>query len=191
MRKAIFLTLIVLTVLALAASAFAAPPFTAKQKIVYDGYLQQSGQSAPFTITADTLFVVNNANAVQLPAWIEVYEKHGLLIAEGPFFNGGNPISSIAPNGFGWITLGMIVNNPTHDPWGFPGGQKFVVKISTGPGDPGAIKPTIVEVKQVIYGPPTTMLPGEAIWQAGLFKTWAEAALGGLRGPGLVKAPAW
>ena len=189
MRKSIFLTLIMLTVLALAASAFAAPPFTVKQRIVYDGYLQQSG-TGPFSVLADTLFVVNNANAVQLPAWIEVYEKHGLLIAEGPLFNGGDPISSIAPNGFGWITLGMVVNNPTHDPWGFAGGQKFVVKISTGPGDPGAIKPTIVEVKQVIYTV-SQQYPGEAIWQAGLIKTWAEAALGGLRGPGLVKAPAW
>jgi hypothetical protein len=191
MKKLILLTFVTLVALAFATSVFAAPPFTVKQIIVYDGYLQQAGEVAPFTITADTLFVVNNANKVVSPAYIEVYDKHGLPVNEGMLYNGGTPISSIAANGYGWITLGMLVNRATHDPWGFAGGEKFQVKISTGPGDAGVLKPTIVEVKQVIYSSPTTMLPGEAIWQAGLFKTWAEAALGGRTSPGLIKSPAW
>jgi hypothetical protein len=194
MKKVILLTCIVLSVLVFAASVFAAPPFTVKQIIVYDGYLQQSGQEAPFFITADTLFVVNNANKVAMPAYIEVYTKKGNedpLVFEGLLYNGGQIRSSVPPNGYLWITLGMAVNRATHDPWGFAGGEKFHVKISTGSGDAGNLKPTIVEVKQVIYSSPTTMAPGEAIWQAGLFKTWAEAALGGRTSPGLVKSPLW
>jgi hypothetical protein len=192
MKRIILLSLIMFSILVFAASAFSAPVFEGvKQIIVYDGYLQQSGQAAPFTITADTLFVVNNANKVAMLAWIEVYNKYGIIVGEGFLYNGGNPSSTVPANGYLWITLGMIVPRATHDPWGFPGGEKFQVKISTGPGDAGNLKPTIAEVKQVIYNVPTTMLPGEAIWQAGNFRTWAEAALGGRTSPGLVKSPAW
>lgn len=105
--------------------------------------------------------------------------------------NGGTPLENnkMPFSGFGWITLGMIVGRDTVYPWGFPAGEKFLVKISTGKCDPGATKPAIVEVKQVIYNPEMTVDAGEAIWRADYFKSWAETCLGGRNGPGVVKHP--
>jgi len=206
MQKKLVLILSLFCVLALAASAFAAPPFTVKQIITYDGYLQQDVDFQTVGVTllvADTLFVVNNTNksAVQVPVWIEVFDKKGTQVADQTLYNSGTllPNNQIPKNGFGWVTLGMLVGRDTKDPWGFPAGEKFLVKISTGQGDAGKTKATSVEVKQVIYHeteispgewvPGTTQPPGEAIWRADTIRAWAETALGGLRGPGLVKHP--
>jgi len=195
MRKELILITAILSVVILAGSAFAAPPFTAKQIIVYDGYLQQDVEGGGTLLVADTLFVVNNGNkklTTQVDVWIEVFDKHGTSIGEGTLFNGGDLLTGgkIPANSFGWITLGMIVGRDTEDPWGFAAGEKFVVRISTGKGDPGASKANPVEVKQVIYDSPgTTIAAGEAIWRADLIKTWAETCLGGQNGPGVVKHP--
>jgi hypothetical protein len=196
-RKMAFFVAI-LSIVALAGSALAAPSFTVKQIIVYDGYLQQdvdSPEPGQTLLVADTLFVVNNGNkkaTTQVNVWIEVFDKHGNLINEGTLYNGGDLLTDnkIPANGFGWITLGMMVPRDTVDPWGFPAGEKFVVKISTGKGDPGVCKANPVEVKQVIYdGGGTTVLAGEAIWRADLIKAWAETCLGGQNGPGVTKHP--
>ncbi len=187
MYKKLTLILAVIAVLGFVGTSLAAPPFTAKQVIKYDGYLQED---ATGNVLADTLFVVNNYNKKMLPVWIEVYDKYGTLVVEGTLLNGGSPLEDnlIPVRGFGWVTLGMMVTGPTHDPYGFEGyGQKFTVIISTGKAD-AILKATIVEVKQVIYET-AQQYPGEAIWNAAVIKTWAETALGGLRGPGLVKIP--
>lgn len=197
MYKKIVFFVAILSIVALAGSALAAPPFAVKQIIVYDGYLQQdvdSPEPGQTLLVADTLFVVNNGNknaTTQLEVWIEVFDKDGTLIGEGTLYNGGTPLvnNKIPFSGFGWITLGMIVGRDTADPWGFPAGEKFVVKISTGKGDAGATKAATVEVKQVIYAADMTIAAGEAIWRADLMKTWAETCLGGRNGPGVVKHP--
>jgi hypothetical protein len=133
---------------------------------------------------ADTLIVVTNPGTVPMKAWIEVFDKHGVAVGQQTFYNGGTPITQINVNGYGWITLGMIVNRTTHDPWNFPGGEKFAFKIYTD-----ITMTPIVEIKQVIYDGLQSAPPGEAIWQASAIRTWAEAALGGLKGPGVTKAP--
>jgi len=198
MNKKIVFFVAILSIVALAGSALAQPPFAAKQIIVYDGYLQQDVDNPPGSgitlLVADTLFVVNNGNknaTTQLDVWIEVFDKHGTLIDEGTLYNGGSPLENnkIPFSGFGWITLGMIVGRDTVDPWGYPAGEKFVVKISTGKGDAGATKAATVEVKQVIYEAGNEAPAGEAIWRADLMKTWAETCLGGRNGPGVVKHP--
>lgn len=215
-EKLVFFVAII-SIFAIAASAFAVPPFMEKQLIIYDGYLEKDATGG---VLADTLFVVNNTNksGVSLEVWIEVFDKHGNLVAEGTLYNGGIPLvnNQIPRYGYGWITLGMIVPRPTYDPMDLPGGEKFVVKIVTGKGDPGATKPTIVEVKQIIYEPnlqctdchrhllpgmppedcmachgsePHPMVPPTACWMSRAIKSWAETCLGGKRGPGVVKHP--
>jgi hypothetical protein len=195
-KKVILLTLVVISILAFAVSVLAAPPFIVKQRIVYDGYLEQQVEAPGQVILwADTLFVVNNTNTtVALPVWIEVFDKHGILVAEGTLYNGGQlfpaPNYAIPLNGFGWVTLGMMVGRSTQDPYGSLAGEKFLVKISTGKGDPNIHRPTTVEVKQVLYKEVGITMPaGEAIWMSGLIRSWAETCLGGNRGPGLVKSP--
>jgi hypothetical protein len=189
----------ILSIAALAGAYLAAPPFTVKQVIVYDGYLQQDVDfptPGTTTLVADTLFVVNNGNkTAQLPVWIEIFDKYGVSVHEGTLYNGGNPLTGnlIPVDGFGWITLGMVVGRDSQDPYGVPTyGEKFLVKISTGKGDSGQTKAATVEVKQVIYAAPLEIQnddAGEPIWNAALIKTWAETCLGGRNGPGVVKHP--
>ena len=181
MNKKLVVVMAVIGVLAFAGWAVAAPPFPAKWIITYDGYLQEDAQGA---VLADTLFVVNNAHSAAMPVWIEVFNKYGEFVQEGPLYDGGDQVTNAPTNGYVWVTLGMIVGRVTHDPWGFAGGEKFLVKITTGT----LSKTPTVEVKQVIYNT-VQEYPGEAIWQAGNIKTWAETCLGGIKGPGVVKVP--
>lgn len=192
MKKLIPIFVIVCTLL-LAASALAAPPFTAKWIVTYDGYVQMDWNEQspppgfPTALLADTLIVVNNGSGNLIAVWIEVYDKYGTKVGEQTLLNGGSPLegNNIPINGFGWVSLASIVKRDTHDPWGFAAGEKFLIKISTS-----FVKiPPIVEIKQIIYNSALTMPPGEAVWRADLMKTWAEAALGGLKGPGITKVP--
>lgn len=189
MPKKLVLILTIVFVLAFVATAFAWPPFSAKWIAKYDGYLQMGyidGQ--PTNIVADTLIVVNNAHDTKsMKVWIAVFDKHGVVEGEQTFFDGGNMLvgQTLPANNYGWITLGMIVKRATHDPWGVPAGEKFSFKIFTDLVG----TPPIVEVKQIIYKQAQTMPPGEAIWHADNIQTWAEAVLGGLKGPGIIKVP--
>lgn len=187
MRKKFVFLMAMICVLAFAGSTLAAPPFPVKWVATYDGYLQEDDQGA---VLADTLIVVNNTpparKLISMPVWIEVFDKYGTPIGEQTLLNGGDPLESnlIPINGYGWITLGMIVNRATHDPWGFAAGEKFTLKIS-----PGLLQtPPIVEIKQVIYKSVQSS-PGEAIWQAGNIQTWAETCLGGSKGPDITQVP--
>ena len=179
-RKLVF-GVAMICVLVFAGSAFAAPPFAAPWITTYDGYLQEDDQG---WVLADTLIVVNNPAKGVMSVWIEVFDKDGVTVVEQALLNGGNPLSSIPVNGYGWTTLGVLVNRPTHDPWGFAAGEKFSFRIFTSV----RAMPPIVEVKQVIYNS-LQEFPGEAIWQAGNIKTWAETCLGGLLGPGVTRVP--
>lgn len=188
MRIRLAMIIAVSCVLALTGLGQAAPPFGSKWVTTYDGYLQEDGGGF---VLADTLIVVNNAHgSAAMPVWIEVYDKYGTAVpvaSEGQtLLNGGSALAgnAIPSNGFGWITLGMIVNRATLDPWGFAGGEKFVFKVSAGLRG----MPPIIEVKQVIYSA-AQEFPGEAIWQPANIKTWAETCLGGLKGPGVTKLP--
>jgi len=189
MFKKLAFILVVMGLLAFAGPAIAAPPFGANIIMTYDGYLDQTIIVGPWVL-ADTLIVVTNTNkpGKNLAAWIEVFDKSGNLVAEGKFYNGGVQITTIPANGFGWITLGMIVPRPTLDPWGYAGGEKFVIKISTDKGQQYNPGPPIVEIKQVIYKTREEH-PGELIWKPGNIQTWAETVLGGKLTPGVVRYP--
>ncbi len=189
MYKKFAIALALVCVFAFSGAALAAPPFGAPWIISYDGYLCMDLDLPPANIFADTLIVVTNSHPSRnMGVWIEVYDKYGVLTGVGQtFYNGGQPLTGniLAGNRFGWITLGMIVPRTTKDPYGVKGGEKFSFRIYTAPGN----IPPVVEVKQVIYGVPIEYEPGEAIWMPGLIHSWSEAALGGLNGPGVVKAP--
>ncbi len=154
--------------------------FSTRQKITYDSYLDKTQDG----ILADTLITVTHGKYNPVPVWIEVSDKYGNKVAERPLLNGGEVLenNNIPVDGFGWVTLGMIVNRVTQNPLGTPGGEKFAFRVSTGNFA------AIVEVKQVIYYTRVEN-PGETIWQADNIKTWAETALGGLKGPGTTKVP--
>lgn len=177
-KKLVFMIAACFCVLAFAGSASGAA-----FQITYDGYLQKV--AAQGGVSADTLIVVNNPNPSNaMPVTIQVFDKHGVLEADTTFlYDGGSQVSTAPPNGYVWITLGMIVGRDTHDPWLFPGAEKFLFKVTTG----GRQVPT-VEIKQVIYNAPQEY-PGEGIWQAGNIKTWAETCLGGKKSPGITKVP--
>jgi hypothetical protein len=131
--------------------------------------------------------VTNSHPTKPLYASIEVFDKQGTSFgAPIALYNIGSPWlnSAIAANAYGWITLGMIVNRDTHDPWGFPAGEKFSYRIYTTLAD--NLVPPVVEVKQVVYTTGQPEFPGEIIWQTELFKTWTETSLGGLNGTGVV-----
>jgi hypothetical protein len=160
----------------------ALPPWV-EYIIAYDGYVERHTVTAPF-FTADTLFVINNTHPIDwMNVWVEVFEKKGNLVWEGEVWDGGVQVPQIAPNGFGWFTLGMILNMiglDTVDPFGNLAAEKFFVRISCGHlQNPIEIVPT-VEVKQVIYKQEVVQ-PGLAIWKPWLIGTWSEAALGGNR----------
>jgi hypothetical protein len=146
--------------------------------IGYDGYLQKYTNAY---VGADTLIVVNNEHwSSPLTAKLEVFDKYGKLVWEGLFCDGGTAINHIPPLGFGWITLGMVVNRATKNPFGLVQyGEKFHIRISAALATATVAKrvPT-VEVKQVIYRQAQSS-PRLAIWQPWLIQTWAEAALGG------------
>jgi hypothetical protein len=184
-----FRVLITIAIAVLLASAFSVA-FTgnafAVQQIMYDGYLQMTVQ-APLvkSVLADTLIVVSNPGPAAAMCNITVYDKKGVLIkGDISLYDTGGQISSIPANGFGWITLGMLVDRTTIDPWGSLGnGEKFVYRIKFG-----STKPAIVEIKQVIYIGPQEY-PSEAIWNATNIRTWTETSLGGLRANGLIQLP--
>ena len=99
--------------------------------IGYDGYVEMHGGA----VFADTLIVVNNVDPyTNMPLWLELFDKHGKLFWEGEFLNGGEPLSVVAPNGYGWITLGMILKmagiGDTYDPFGRAGAIKYYIRIS-------------------------------------------------------------
>ena len=156
--------------------------------VVYGGYLDKTQDG----ILTDTLITVTHGNKTSsMKARIEVYDEQGTKIAEQPLMNGGEPplYNEISIGGIGWVTLGMIVNRTTKSPFGAPGGENFSFKVVTGKGDPGNTKATAVQVKRVMYYS-RQEFPGEAIWNAANIKSWAETALGGKNGPGVVKHPA-
>jgi hypothetical protein len=178
MSKKFILIMATAAVMAFGGIAYANPIPGFTYAISYDGYLQQTTANQ---VIADTLIVVNNPNPFSsMPLWIEIFDKHGGLIWEGRMWDGGAPIDRVVPNGYGWITLGMVVARPTHDPFGEVGrAEKFHYRITAlHPETTLRIVPT-VEVKQVIYTQTPTLPPKEAIWQTTLFKSWTEAALGG------------
>jgi hypothetical protein len=177
MKRSLVFVTVLFSVLALAGTSHAQPYL--QQVIQYDGYLQQTAPPAQ-AVTADTLIVVSCIVATNV--YIEVFDKYGTPVAGSYLYNGGSAGPAVPANGFRWITLGMIVPRATQDPWGFAGGEKFTFRISAST----KFRPIIVEVKQVVYTSPQTQGPGEAIWNAENFKTWSEAALGGMRGTGLV-----
>ncbi|MEA3278728.1 MAG: hypothetical protein U9Q81_26200 [Pseudomonadota bacterium] len=183
MRKRFSLTIAFVSMMVVAGVTSGALLPNFQYIISYDGYLQQrvdaTGAKLVFT---DTLIVVNNASpGAFMGLHIEVFDKHGELISEGPLWNGGKPVEEIAPNGYGWITLGMAVDQTTQDPFGTAvGGEKFHIRISANHLQGGPrIVPT-VEIKQVIYVQ-SVESPEKAIWEPGLFRTWTETALGGNR----------
>jgi len=176
-------------VFAFAGSALAGPPFYTPWMITYDGYLQQTyTPGVGISLQADTLIVVTNSHPTKtMGVWIEVYEKGGELVYEGTLYDGGELLfnSALPPNEWCWITLGMVIGRTTGDPWGTDGGEKFSFRIRTAP----YVTAPVVEVKQVVYSEPMHFPAGQLIWQSQYFKTWSEAALGGLNGTGVVKAP--
>jgi len=193
MYKRFAIGLAVVCVFVLAGTALAAPPFGAPWMISYDGYLQQTDPGGGTQLVqADTLIVITNSHPSRnMGVWIEVFQKDGTNVYAGNLYDGGQllPLTGSTPtlggNKWCWITLGMVVNRATVDPWGFTGGEKFSFRIYTAP----SITAPVVEVKQVVYSTPMEIPPGELIWQSQYFKTWSEAALGGLNGTGVVKAP--
>jgi hypothetical protein len=165
-------------------------PFNVRQQIMYDGYLDMTMDETGRHVLTDTLIVLTNTNKVNknLHAWIEVFDKDGIKRGQGKLYNGGQEITTIGSKAFGWITLGMLVDRATHNPFGSPGGEKFVIKISTDVGGQwkGGVAP--VEVKQVTFKTRQEN-PGEAIWNAADIATWSETTLGGKLTPGLVYYP--
>jgi hypothetical protein len=192
MKRNVVIVTVLLCVLVFAGLGHAAPagPY-GRQMIMYDGYLYKTAAPVNTNVLADTLIVVNNSHgSIWCPVWIQVFDKYGTEVASSTLFNGGISLgnntppneNAISPNGFGWITLGMLVARTTHDPWDWePAAEKFTYKITAGLKQ----KPVVVEIKQVIYN---SIQPyaGEAIWQPANIKTWAETSLGGLRGGGFV-----
>ncbi|MFH1702374.1 MAG: hypothetical protein ABIB41_02930 [Nitrospirota bacterium] len=184
-----FRVLITIAIAVLLASAFSVA-FTgnafAIQQIMYDGYLQMTVQPPLVkSVLADTLIVVSNpspAGTLPVPCLISVYDKYGdTIVQDAPLYNGGTQIGAIPANGFGWVTLSLLVNRTTKNPWGIDGGEKFVYRIKFG-----SKYPAIVEIKQVIYDTPQGH---EAIWNAANIKSWTETSLGGLRANGLISLP--
>jgi hypothetical protein len=126
--------------------------------------------------------------------FMQVFEKHGILIWAGPLLNGGTEKQVLNANEYVWITLGYIletIDRSSQDPWGFFGGEKLSFRIWTAPTQ----IPPVVEVNQVAYDgytfvkdDPTTG-PERAIWNTSLFKSWTETGLGGINGRGVVKKP--
>lgn len=155
--------------------------------IAYDGYVEMRDGLA----AADTLIVVNNVDpTTTMPLWLEIFDKHGSLVWEGEFFNGGTSTPRVKPNGYGWITLGMILQMTgvpqTLDPFENPGATKFYIRISGKYVPPSLRLIPSVEIKQVVYQSLVND-PGTAIWQSTLFKTWTETALGGNKfSPGMI-----
>ena len=178
MKKFILITAIV-AALAFSGLAHAALIPGVEFVIGYDGYVEMRGGA----VLADTLIVVNNVDPfTNMPLWLELFDKYGKQIWEGEFLNGGGPLPAVVPNGYGWITLGMILQmagiGETINPFGEPGATKFYIRIS-GKYVPPSLKliPT-VEIKQVIYQT-FELEPASAIWQPILFRSWTETALGG------------
>jgi hypothetical protein len=134
--------------------------------------------------------------------WIEVFDKYGTLEGEQTLLHDGTelPGNSIPSLGYGWITLGMIVNRATQDPSGNAGGENFSFRITNNlPSTPPIIQvkqvtystpstPPIIQVKQVTYST-AQPFPGEAIWQHDNINMWSETCLGGHMGPGVCRIP--
>lgn len=182
MKRSIVLMLVLAGVLTLTGALRADVPPWFEYVIAYDGYVERHTTGGMPFFSADTLFVINNTHpSDMLDLWFEIYDKHGLLLWEGEVWDGGMPIPQVVPNGFGWITLGMIlnmINRDTFDPFGGPAAEKFYVRISGAHrNSPLKMVPT-VEVKQVLYYNDVDM-PEFHIWQPWLIRSWAETGLGG------------
>jgi hypothetical protein len=180
----VLITIVIAVLLASAFSVTLTGNAFAVQQIMYDGYLQMTVVPPSKSIIADTLIVVSNPGTYNATCNITVYDKHGVVVVQDALlYNGGSQISSIPANGFGWITLGMLVNRTTKDPWGFEGlGEKFVYRIKFQ-----SKYPAIVEIKQVIYNVAQEF--PDAIWNAANIKSWTETSLGGIRANGLISLP--
>jgi hypothetical protein len=183
-KRLVLMMIAAFYVVAFAGAVFAQAPFARKWVVKYDGYLHEDPTGA---VLADTLIVVNNSNENKgMPIWIEVFDKYGTLEGEQTLLNDGSELeeNSIPSSGYGWITLGMIVNRATQDPWGNAAGENFSFRITNHLGS----TPPIIQVKQVIYST-VQQFPGEAIWQADNIKMWSETPLGGHMGPGVCRVP--
>lgn len=141
MPKRLALILTVGCVLVFAGSVLAAPPFPSNYIVKYDGYLQEDPDG---NVLADTLIVVNNAKSKKMKVWIKAYDKYGTPVNVYPpdihgetLLNGGSPLENniIPGNGFGWITLGMMVLRATKASSGYYGAEKFTYKIFTSRKD--------------------------------------------------------
>ncbi len=182
MKISIVLMTALAGVLVLAGAVQADVPPWFEYVIAYDGYVERHSSGGIGLFSADTLFVINNTHpSDMLDLWFEVYDKYGVLLWEGEVWDGGMPISQVVPCGFGWITLGMIldmINRDTVDPFGYPAAEKLFVRISGAHrNSPMKMVPT-VEVKQVLYSADLDM-PEFHIWQPWLIRSWAETGLGG------------
>ena len=154
--------------------------FRVGHEIVYGGALDKTQQG----VLVDTLITVTHSNInVPVPVKIIVYDKSGTKVAEAPLFNGGEALEDnrIPLNGFGWITLGMIVT------FGGSGAERFTFKVVIGRAD-YVPKPAFVEVTQVAYNT-RQQYPGEAIWDPANIAVWSQTALGGKSGTGLIRSP--
>ena len=184
MKKSILLLAIV-GVFVFAGVSQAALPTWVEYIIGYDGYVERHSPAGSMGFfTADTLFVINNTHPGDwMDVWVEVFDKHGEIIWEGEVWDGGMPTLRIVPNGWGWFTLGMILNMvgiETKDPFGHQAAEKFYVRISAAHQQSALVMVPTVEVKQVLYATEIEA-PEFAIWQPMVIRAWAEAALGGNR----------
>ncbi len=193
MHKKLVIIMAAFCVLALAGTVMAGLPLGTKWVITYDGYICQDLSSETKTITADTLIVVTNSH----PTWtmnvlLDFFDKDGTKINTSPvgLLAGTPPLlrDEVPTDGYGWITLSYVLNRDSIDPTGVHGyGEKLSFRVYTSPGK----IPPVVEVKQVIYKNPIEYeVLGDPrhlfVWFPAYIQTWAETALGGLTGTGLV-----
>jgi hypothetical protein len=167
-KKVVCLCASLVFVLGLAAAASAAP----WAQVWYGGMVSKY---ATGMVDVDTgIWVFNPNTKKNLKARIIVYDKYGTQVATEVLYDGGAP-SLIAPFGYGWITLGMLVG-PTEC-------QKFTFCINFTKGNTLPIAP-VVEIKEIIYTEPR--LPAEIHNNINYqyIKTWSETSLGGPNGTG-------
>ncbi|MEW6104519.1 MAG: hypothetical protein AB1630_12020 [bacterium] len=136
--------------------------------IFYLGMLAKPPMDAELVLM-DTGIFVGNPNLGTLTVKIQVFDKDGKQVYDGPLMDGTEPRTYIPPMGYNWITLGMIA----------PGYQysKYTYRILWGERN---LKPPAVEVKEVIYlqpVPPEIMIRPKVV---DFIREWSEAALGGV-----------
>ena len=189
MHKKLAFVVAIACVLAFAGSAVGAIPPGTSCIISYDGMVKND-PAGTGAVLVDTLIVVTNSHpTAPMYVYIDVFDKYGTQVGtQQTLLNGGTPLSNnmIPGNGYGWITLGMILQAAgriTHDPWGFEDrAEKFSFRIYTNKA--GNLIPPVVEVKQFIYT--NLESPGEAAWNPSIWRSWTETSLGGKNGTGIV-----